>query len=144
MNLDDYIKSCMEVREKESQQKNEVLSAIKKLIEAQGGDIYIPYMFDEDDYDEEDYNQLVEDEYLVSIGNILTDENDNLEVDGWVETCFREEEAITIQVVGIILDCYGNVSVVSPSQNIYSITDSSMLDILDLCQTLKKLGYELD
>lgn len=144
MNLDDYIKSCMEVREKESQKKNEVLSAIKRLIEAQGGDIYIPCMFDEDDYDEDDYNQLVEDEYLVSIGDILTDENDNLEVDVWVENCLREDVAMTIQVVGITLDCYGNVSVISPSQNIYSITDSSMLDILDLCRTLKKLGYELD
>ena len=144
MNLDAYIKFCMEKREQESQQKNEVLSAIRELIKSQGGDIYIPCMFDEDDYDEDDYNQLVEDEYLVSIGNILTDENDNLEVDVWVENCLREEVAMTIQVVGITLDCYGNVSVISPSQNIYSITDSSMLDILDLCQTLKKLGYELD
>lgn len=71
MNIDAYIKSCMEVREKESQQKNDVLSAIRELIKAQGGDIYIPCMFDEDDYDEDDYNQLVEDEYLVSIGDIL-------------------------------------------------------------------------
>ena len=76
MNLDAYIKFCMEKREQESQQKNEVLSAIKRLIEAQGGDIYIPCMFDEDDYDEDDYNQLVEDEYLVSIGDILNDENE--------------------------------------------------------------------
>ena len=121
-----------------------MLSAIKRLIEAQGGDIYIPCMFDEDDYDEDDYNQLVEDEYLVSIGDILNDENDNLEVDVWVENCFGEDMAMTIQVVGITLDCYGNVSVISPSQNTYSIHDSSMLDILDLCRTLKKLGYELD
>lgn len=144
MNIDAYIKSCMEVREKESQQKNDVLSAIRELIKAQGGDIYIPCMFDEDDYDEDDYNQLVEDEYLVSIGDILNDENDNLEVDVWVENCFGEDTAMTIQVVGITLDCYGHVSVISPSQNTYSIHDSSMLDILDLCRTLKKLGYELE
>lgn len=144
MNIDAYIKSCMERREKESQQKNDVLFSIRKLIEAQGGDIYIPYMFDEDDYDEDDYNQLVEDEYLVSIGDILRDENDNLEIDVWVEDCFGEDMAMTIQVVGIKIDYDGHVAVISPSQHTYSIHDSSMLDILDLCRTLKKLGYELE
>ena len=45
------------------QNNAEILSAIKKVVVENNGDIYVPYMFDEDDYDEDDYQQLVEDEY---------------------------------------------------------------------------------
>ena len=125
------------------QNNAEILSAIKKVVVENNGDIYVPYMFDEDDYDEDDYQQLVEDEYLVSVGNILTDENDNLDIDVWVENGMREEESIRVAVVGVTLDCYGNVAVVSPSQNVYPIYDCSRLDILDVYYKLKGLGYDL-
>ena len=106
---------------------------IMDIVNVMGGEIKIPYYYDEDFIDD-DVETLIEDEYDVRVGNPY----DNLRVRVTCEDMYEDIEK-DIEVVAFQV-CNDKLEIVSSRSDVYSIAQINNVQILaQIYETLYKL-----
>lgn len=101
--------------------RGEIHADVRELVKAQGGQINVPYFYDEDDMDD-DIETLIEDGYNVQVGSPYA----NLRV-GLMNYCGYRIET---EIVALTINKYNNVEIVTSKSEIYQFTDIENIQVM--------------
>lgn len=113
--------------------KDSIKQDIMDIVNVMGGEIKIPYYYDEDFIDD-DVETLIEDEYDVRVGSPYDNLRVRVTCEDMYEDIEREIEVVAIQV------CNDKLEIISSRSDVYSIAQINDVQILALIyETIYKL-----